>query len=196
MKNELKNFYERMSSSYVPTESLQNLFTDLDFLSLAMDGQKPCFKGRYYTNADSWIGSLFRMKDGEIQSVNGLATMKSIVKNAGEQYGQYSNHKYFGSTLLEKIVGARHGLERIAKTYDNVGKNVDASNIRNTAILALDNIIPEDRKISEGICKKRTHTKSSDDRIDTSSKSTLHEIPLGNGVSGSDNLSDISLEHN
>lgn len=132
----------------------------------------------------------------KIQSVNGLATMKSIVKNAGEQYEQYSDHKYFGATLLDKIVGARHGLERIAKTYDNVGKNVDASNIRNTAILALDNIIPEDRKISEGICKKRTHTKSSDDRIDTSSKSTLHEIPLGNGVSGSDNLSDISLERN
>lgn len=138
-----------MSRSVAPI-SLTNLFTDLDFLAGIQDKQKYCFAKRYYVTLN-WLGAIFRILDSEAQDINGIATMEAICTNASEQWTTYKNNKTFGPTLLNKIVAARHGLNKCALTYESLQKNVTASNIRSRAILTLDNTIPYERKIKEGI---------------------------------------------
>ena len=136
--------------SRVPTVSLSNLYTDLDFLAGIQDGQKYCFGKRFYVSMD-WVGSLLRTIHNESQSVNGISIMENICTNAAQQYDSYCNNKIFGPTLLKKIIAARHGLSRVVRTYQSIQQNVTASNILNRAILILDNTIPIHIKIKEGI---------------------------------------------
>ena len=134
----------------VPPVSLSTLYTDLDFLAGISDKQKYCFGGRYYTDP-GWIGLLFRLKDNEKQDVNGISKMELICKDAAEQWETYKNNRLFGPTLMNKVIAARHGLQRCVNTYESLQKITTASNIKNRAILLLDNIIPHDRKLREGI---------------------------------------------
>lgn len=136
--------------SSVPPISLQNLYVDLDYLSGIHDNQKYNFSGRYYSN-DDWLGYVLRKFGGESQDVYGIACMENICKNAAEQWDTYKDNKIFNSTLLNKIVAARHGLERCRKTYETKQKTHTSTSITNRAILILDSAIPYDRKISEGI---------------------------------------------
>ena len=139
----------------IPTIHLQSLFGDLDFLSGAKDGQKPCFRSRCYVDRTSWMGSGFRLIQGESQSSFGNTEIDTICKNASETYGTYHSDTRFGKILLDKIVAARQGLLKIAKTYEAIGKDTEARNIRNSGILILDAIIPEDRKLKEDIILTR-----------------------------------------
>jgi hypothetical protein len=134
----------------VPTESLQALFSDLDFLGSAMDNLKPCFLTRTYEDKDSWIGAAKRWWHKERQEVVGLQYMRSICLNAAQNYCQYHNNRFFGDTLTRKIIAARKGLERIAKTYESIGKVTAANDIRNGPIVTLDNILPRDCLVREG----------------------------------------------
>lgn len=136
--------------STIPPVSLSKLYTDLDFLAGISDKQKYCFGSRYYTDL-SWMGIMYRIKDNEKQDVNGISKMELICKDAAEQWETYKNHKIFGYTLLTKIITARHGLQRCVETYESQQRPVTSSNVKNRAILLLDNIIPYDRKIKEGI---------------------------------------------
>lgn len=134
----------------IPTESLTILYTDLGFLAAAMENQKPCFKGRYYVDKNSWIGSLYRLKDVEGQDVSGISNMVSICRRANEHYSSLNEGDNYGEILLEKIIDARKGLERIARTYESLGKTISSENIKNQAILLLDSALPNDVKIREG----------------------------------------------
>lgn len=170
--------------SSVPPVSLSTLYIDLDFLAGINDKQKYCFGGRYYTDP-GWIGTFFRLRDNEKQDVNGIAKMESICKDAAEQYETYKCNKIFGPTLLNKIIAARHGLERCVNTYQSNQKVVTASNITNRAILLLDNIIPHERKIKEGIIQpeneedEKVITKSSEKKIVANEEQILfHNIDL------------------
>jgi len=135
---------------YIPSISLQKLFVDLDFLSQGMDGQKPCFKRRYYVDKTSWVGTVCRILDQESQTTLGNTIIIDICKNACEHYEAYKG-KHFGDILLKKIIQARQGLDRIATTYESIGQFTTAMNIRNSGILMLDGIIPKEHKIKEGI---------------------------------------------
>lgn len=141
----------------VPTVHLDDLFGRLDFLALALPGQKPCFKGEYYIDKQSlyspttWLGPIWRSIDGEKQDVTGNVEITKICTNAAQTYASYKDEDNFGPMLLDKIINARQGLARIAQTYDSIGKRVTASAIRNSGIFILDNIIPHERKILEGI---------------------------------------------
>lgn len=138
-----------MSSTTAPI-SLQNLFLDLDYLAGINDRQKYCFSSRTYIN-DDWVGTLWRKWGGENQDIYGIAMMDNIAKNAAEQYVSYEKHRVFGPELLDKMVAARHGLERARKTYAEKQKTNTASNIKIRAINVIDNAIPESRRLSEGI---------------------------------------------
>ena len=135
--------------SSIPSESLQKLFNDLDFLSASLTNQKPCFKNRFYVDSDSWIGYFWRRIDGENQANSGNSEINSICRNASENYESYKNNKFFGIILLNKIVEARKGLDRIRNTYKKLNQISTVSSINNN-ILILDNVIPIDRKITEG----------------------------------------------
>lgn len=136
--------------STVPPVSLANLYNDLDFLAGIRDKQKYSFGKRFYTNLD-WIGVAYRIRDGEKQDVNGISIMEQICVNASQQWDSYRNNHIFGPELLNKMVAARHGLKRCVDTYESEQKTVSASSIKNRAILLLDNAIPLQRKIKEGI---------------------------------------------
>lgn len=136
--------------SSVPPVSLQNLYVELDFLAGIHDNQKYNFSGKYYVNND-WMGFLWRKLDGENQDVYGVACMENICKNAAEQWDTYRDNRIFNVTLLNKIVAARHGLERCRKTYESKQKTHTSSSITNRAILILDGAIPQERKLTEGI---------------------------------------------
>lgn len=148
----------------IPPESLQDLFVDLDFISSAMIGQKPCFKNRYYVSGDSYVGYWLRRLDGENQGVNGNSKINSICRNASESYLSYGNNVYYGSALLDKIVEARKGLDRIRSTYRNLNQISTVSSINNS-ILILDNVIPKDRKIFEGFLKGPASIKINNDNF-------------------------------
>tara|TARA_Y100001970_G_scaffold291389_1_gene428354 strand:- start:367 stop:930 length:564 start_codon:yes stop_codon:yes gene_type:complete len=139
------------SSSVVPTVHLQNLFNDLDFLGSAKEDEKPCFRDRSYMNKHSWIGTIHRTLNNESQSDVGNGTIYTICLNASQTYDSYKNNKNFGDILLDKIVKARIGLERIARTYESICKSAIARELRNNSILILDSIIPEDRKQKEDL---------------------------------------------
>lgn len=136
--------------SNAPPVSLKKLYDDLDFLSGIKDRQKYCFSKRYYTNL-SWLDYVWRKLDGENQDVNGIAAMETICMDAGQQFETYHKHPIFGIQLLDKMVSARHGLQRCSNTYDSLQRTVTASSIKNRGILLLDNTIPYDRKVREGI---------------------------------------------
>lgn len=147
-------------SSPIPTVHLQNLFSDLDFLAIALPGQKPCFKNRYYvekqifTSPTTWFGPIWRGIDGEKQEVVGNNAIDKICKDASQSYESYKNDENFGPILMDKIVAARQGLDIIAKTYESISKTVIASTIRNGGIIILDNTIPRARKLKEGIIRR------------------------------------------
>lgn len=157
-----------MSRSVAPV-SLTNLFTDLDFLAGIQDKQKYCFAKRYYVTLN-WLGAIFRIIDSEAQDINGIAVMESICSNAAEQWVTYKSNRTFGPTLLNKIVAARHGLNRCAITYESLQKNVTASNIRSRAILTLDNTIPYERKLKEGIILENEENKDEEITYQSDSK--------------------------
>lgn len=134
----------------VPPISLKNLYDDLDFLGGIKDKQKYSFSKRYYSGL-GWADYFWRRIDGENQDINGIAAMESICTNASQQWDVYKNHDVFGSQLLDKMVSARHGLQRCVNTHDSLQKTVSSSSIKNRSILLLDNAIPYERKVREGI---------------------------------------------
>ena len=136
--------------SAVPPVSLKNLYDDLDFLGGIKDKQKYSFSKRYYSGL-GWSDYFWRRLDGENQDVNGIYAMESICINSVQQWDTYHNHQVFGIQLLDKMVIARHGLQRCVNTHDSLQKTVSSSSIKNRAILLLDNAIPYDRKVKEGI---------------------------------------------
>ena len=176
-----------MTSSTVPTESFSVLLTDLGFLARALDGQKPCFKKKYYVTSGSWTGWAYRALDSESQSVNGLAAMISICRRANETYSTYKTDNVHGPKLKTKIIEARKGLDRIRRTYESEGKIIEAENIENQVITLLDNVLPMEDRIREGFTlakpnenneieyeaiKDKTITKLSNERKDERRKST------------------------
>lgn len=118
------------------------------------DNQKYCFKKRTYTNND-WIATFYRAFEGESQDISGITFMESICTDAAEHYETYKSHNIFGQKLLDSIVKARHGLSKCSDTYVSLQKLTTASNIKIRAIFLLDNIIPKERKIAEGIIHDR-----------------------------------------
>jgi hypothetical protein len=143
--------------------SLQNLFLDLDYLAGIKDRQKYNFTSRSYVN-DDWVGFFWRKMEGETQDIHGISAMENITKNAAEQWITYKKHNTFGPELLDKMVDARHGLERARVTYADKQKTNTASNIKIRAIQVLDNAIPESKKLEVGITLK---TKTSSEDTDT-----------------------------
>jgi hypothetical protein len=118
-----------------------------------MEGQKPCFVGkRYYVDKDSYWGTFWRSLYGEKQDVIGNTIMQSICTNAVQSYESNKTNKKFESQLLEKIINARKGLDRIKRTYESCGKITTSNSIGNY-MLILDGVIPEKIKISEGFIK-------------------------------------------
>jgi hypothetical protein len=139
-----------MLGSAAPTESLTIIYSDLDFLACAKDNEKPCFRTRTYEDKNSWIGAAKRWLASEAQEISGISEMGRISRNAAQNYNQYMHDKNFGPPLKTRIIGARKGLERIARTYESIGRSVTASNIRNGPIMTLDNLLPHDDKVREG----------------------------------------------
>lgn len=145
-----------------PTVSLSKLYTDLEFLGCIGDNQKYSFVDRKYINND-WLAIIFRHYKQESQDINGIMNMQSIATDAVEQYKANEANVVFGPKLLDSIVKARHGLSKCVATYRTLQRLTTASNIEINAIFLLDNIIPEDRKIEEGIIHKQKIETNLDD---------------------------------
>lgn len=159
-----------------PPVSLVKLYGDLEFLGGIGDNQKYCFGKKTYIN-NGWIATFWRAIEGESQDINGIATMESICTDAGEHYNHYKNSITFGPKLLDSIVKARHGLGKCVATYRTLQKLTTATNIEIRAIFLLDNIIPEERKLSEGIIHKpRTDTYSLETQTGAVKSSTTEEL--------------------
>lgn len=140
-----------MELLYSDPESLLELFTDLDFLSLAANDQKPCFKTKTYSNSNSYVSSFYRYMNGESISSNGITKMESIVKRTKEHYLIHGSDKHNINILLNKIQGAITGLKKIANTYETIGKYSDALKIRNNIIVPLQKILVDDPVFSKKI---------------------------------------------
>lgn len=160
-----------MSENTVPPVSLANLFRDLDYLAGIGDSQKYCFVHRTYIN-NGLFSSIYRAFYAESQDTNGISIMENICIDATQQYERYKNNKTFGKPLLDRIVRARHGLNRCKNTYTSLQKGTTASNIE-IRILTLDNIIPEQRKIDEGIIHKKEEDEEK--KIDNEDKEEVKE---------------------
>lgn len=162
-----------------PTVSLAKLYADLEFLGGIGDKQKYSFVDRKYINTD-WAAIIYRHYINESQDINGILNMENIATDAVEQYNSYKSDRIFGPKLLDTIVKARHGLSKCAATYKTLQRLTTASNIEIKAIFLLDNIIPENRKIAEGIIHKQRTSSSTEIQsvIDENNKSNLQEVPI------------------
>lgn len=148
-------------------ENLRICFNNLDFLAGVKDNQKICFKNRYYVERDGWsgiIGAILRTIENERMDVSGISEIKSICASAIENYNSNFYPEY-REELLDKIVAARKGLNRLKITYESLGKTVVASEIYNSSILDLDKLIPVERKIKEGFQVSETQKKKKDDEL-------------------------------
>lgn len=142
----------------IPSEHLQNLFSDLDFLADAKEGQKPCFYSRTYVDSGSWYGTIYRSFKGECQDTIGGGEIAKICKNALETYDRIRETE-MGKLLLTKIIGAKLGLKRISFTYSQLNKMSAVRSINNSGIIILDMVIPEE-KPDEVISKKSVEKKT------------------------------------
>ena len=136
-------------------ENLRLLFLRLDLLAGVGDNQKISFKTNQYFDKDGWngwYGTFSRTLGGERMEVTGIAEVTSICQVAVELYTMYGKDSSYGKTLLNKIVNARKGLNRLKLTYDSIGKTMAGSSINTSGILVLDSIIPDSRKLTEGFC--------------------------------------------
>lgn len=156
--------------SVIPPESLINLIMNLEFLGGISNNQKYCFVTKQYV-PNIWYYSIWRSFLGESQETNGIATMERICRDASEQWNVYRNNNNFRELLLDAIVKSRHGLQRCHDNYLSLQKTQTATSIRLKSIGPLDNLIPEERKITEGIISK-TQNKSVRSNSVTSNNST------------------------
>jgi len=137
----------------IPSVHLQTLYNNLDFLAEALDGQKPCFRKRCYVDSKSWIGTIYRFFESEEQSSYGNAFINSICIDAAQTYNKELKEPTNTNNniiLLNKIVLARNGINRIQITYKSIGK-IDVAIKLSNSIGILDNIIPDERKQLEDI---------------------------------------------
>lgn len=130
-------------------ESLLRCFNDLDFLSGIKDNQKVCFRRRYYVEKDGWsglYGSIIRTIENERMNVSGIAELRSISASTIEMFNIYKNDKIYGEIIIKKIEEAIKGLYRLQETYKSLGKTVECSQIKNSAILELESLVYSDLK--------------------------------------------------
>lgn len=138
-------------------ESLLRCFNDLDFLADIKDNQKVCFRKRYYVEKDGWsgiYGSIIRTLENERMNVSGIAELRSIAASTLELFNIYKDDKIYGDKFLLKIISAIKGLERLEQTYKSIGKNVESSQIRNSIILSLEALVPDQFKEKSKVNRK------------------------------------------
>ena len=126
-------------------ELLVKCFIDLDFLAGIKDNQKANFRKRYCVEKDGWsglYGSFWRTFENERLNVSGISEIRSICATTFDLYKIYKNNKVYGPKFTSKILAAKRGLERLEQTYKSIGKTVEASQIRNSAIIDLESILP------------------------------------------------------
>lgn len=133
-----------MTSKYliVPVH-LQTLFDTMDFIGHAKVGFKPCFNGMYYVNSNSWLGSLYRFKNGESQSSKGNDIIRKCCQESVQAYNQYEDTD-FSEIILNKMLSLREGILAIRETYLNDENEVKTCSHLMNSVLELDRKIPKD----------------------------------------------------
>jgi len=104
---------EQHKPKKIPT-TLENLFQEADFISLAGDNDKICFKDNKYVQKSSWLGSFMRMNSGET-SGNLIRRIKDIQTQLFEQYTICTDED-FVNLILSKLIALRNACIRLRDT--------------------------------------------------------------------------------
>ena len=97
----------------IPT-TLENLFQQADFISLAGDNDKVYFKEGKYVQKSSWIGSFMRRNSGE-SSGDLIRRIKDIQTQLFEQYSICTDED-FVNLILTKLIALRDACIRFRDT--------------------------------------------------------------------------------
>lgn len=97
----------------IPT-TLENLFQQADFISLADDNDKICFKDNKYIQKSSWIGSFMRRNSGE-SSGDLIRRIKDVQTQLFEQYTICTDEDFI-NLILSKLIALRNACIRFRDT--------------------------------------------------------------------------------
>lgn len=143
MTNYHTSFKRSMAVNLSIPISLANLFKDVNFLSMAPDGCKPCFKRKCYVRND-FVGWAIRRYDGE-NFTSTITKIENVCKSICESLVNYKNTQLY-PLILEKMILLRNGIKNIMRSYEN---NYEALSSIQNAILTLDLNIPIETEYKE-----------------------------------------------
>ena len=115
-----------MTSKSIPFD-LDDLLTELEFLSQIIQDKKPCMNDMTLVDSTSWFGAFKRYISGETRDkvINGV---KKIVDKAIESIQTHKDNEFL-SLIINKLSQARQGIETLALTYKNDPKMISRINV-------------------------------------------------------------------
>lgn len=134
---------------------IQDIFCDLDFLAGVGEKQKICFNKKCYVDSDSYYGILYRTISGESMETTGILKLSNICECSKQTFYKEKNNlpPEVLQIFEQKILQAKSGLERLARTYDSAGKICIVNSIKNYGIFVLDSCIDKNkaRRLSQSL---------------------------------------------
>lgn len=97
--------------------TLQDLLSQLEFLSMIKRGTKPCFSDMTFVSSDSWLGAWKRHISGESRK-NLLFEITQTLDKAIFAIEEYSNTPYL-YIIIDSLSKTKTGIENLILTYSN-----------------------------------------------------------------------------
>jgi hypothetical protein len=102
--------------------NLKEILSNLEYLSMLEQGQKPCMNDQTFVNASSWYGAFVRSIKGEGRR-SMILQINSIVDQALDALEKYKGQHFYG-LLVKELIAARNGLTNLTKTYTKYPRTV------------------------------------------------------------------------
>lgn len=106
-----------MSDRNTIPPTLADLLVKLGYLAAIPNQKKACFGDLSYVDANAWIGSFKRYRDGESRE-NMLVKVNQIIDQAIEEVDKYSGTQYL-PLLITKLANTEIGINNLIDTYNN-----------------------------------------------------------------------------
>ena len=94
---------------------VQDLISELEYLSQIKEGKKPCQSKKIFFESDSWWGSVYRTiyREGKIPFINHIKNTIEIYATVVEEHPEYKK-------ILEPLlISARSGIVNLCQTYQD-----------------------------------------------------------------------------
>jgi hypothetical protein len=96
---------------------LRELLITLEYLAMIKPGNKPNFSDFSFTDKESWIGALNRMRNGDSKR-NIIIEINQIMERAVMAINDVDNTEFLG-IIINTLLKSKIGIATMIETYDN-----------------------------------------------------------------------------